>query len=85
MIYEMRTYRLRTGTVPAYLKLVEEEGIAIQKEIWASSSAISSRKSARSTRSCTSGLLRISMIANGAVPPDSAISAGWTSYPGSRP
>jgi hypothetical protein len=31
MIYEMRTYRLRTGTVPAYLKLVEEEGIAIQK------------------------------------------------------
>jgi hypothetical protein len=31
MIYEMRTYRLRTGTVPAYLKLVEEEGIAIQR------------------------------------------------------
>jgi NIPSNAP len=31
MIYEMRTYRLRTGMVPAYLKLVEEEGIAIQK------------------------------------------------------
>ena len=31
MIYEMRTYRLRTGAVPAYLKLVEEEGIAIQK------------------------------------------------------
>ncbi|MDQ0475357.1 NIPSNAP family protein [Labrys wisconsinensis] len=31
MIYEMRTYRLRTGTVPAYLKLVEEEGIALQK------------------------------------------------------
>ena len=30
MIYEMRTYRLRTGTVPAYLKLVEDEGIAIQ-------------------------------------------------------
>ena len=29
MIYEMRTYRLRTGTVPAYLKLVEEEGIAM--------------------------------------------------------
>src|SRR3954451_20019448 len=32
MIYEMRTYRLRTGTVPSYLQLVEEEGIAIQKE-----------------------------------------------------
>ncbi len=27
---EMRTYRLKTGVVPAYLKLVEEEGIAIQ-------------------------------------------------------
>ncbi|MGX5773870.1 NIPSNAP family protein [Methylorubrum zatmanii] len=31
MIYEMRTYRLKTGTVPAYLKLVGEEGIAIQR------------------------------------------------------
>lgn len=31
MIYEMRTYRLRTGAVPAYLKLVGEEGIAIQR------------------------------------------------------
>ncbi|SFI79402.1 NIPSNAP protein [Bosea sp. OK403] len=31
MIYEMRTYRLKTGTVPAYLKLVEDEGIAVQK------------------------------------------------------
>jgi hypothetical protein len=31
MIYELRTYRLKTGTVPAYLKLVEEEGIAIQR------------------------------------------------------
>ena len=31
MIYEMRTYRLKTGTVPAYLKLVDEEGIAVQK------------------------------------------------------
>ena len=30
MIYEMRTYRMRVGTVPAYLKLVEEEGIAVQ-------------------------------------------------------
>src|SRR2546425_475847 len=26
----MRTYRLKTGSVPAYLKLVEEEGIAVQ-------------------------------------------------------
>ena len=32
MIYEMRTYRLRTGTVPTYLQLVEEEGITIQKK-----------------------------------------------------
>ena len=30
MIYEMRTYRLKTGTVPAYLKIVGEEGIAVQ-------------------------------------------------------
>ena len=32
MIYEMRTYRLKTGAAAAYLKLVEEEGIEIQKE-----------------------------------------------------
>jgi hypothetical protein len=31
MIYELRTYRLKTGTVPTYLRLVEEEGISIQK------------------------------------------------------
>ena len=31
MFYEHRCYRLKTGAVPAYLKLVEEEGIAIQK------------------------------------------------------
>jgi hypothetical protein len=31
MIYEMRTYRLKSGTVPAYLRAVEERGIAIQK------------------------------------------------------
>lgn len=31
MIYEMRTYRMKTGTVPGYLKLVEEEGIVVQK------------------------------------------------------
>lgn len=31
MFYEMRTYRLRPGTVQSYLKLVENEGIAIQK------------------------------------------------------
>jgi hypothetical protein len=31
MLYEMRTYRLKTGTVPAYVKLVAEEGIALQK------------------------------------------------------
>ncbi len=32
MIYEMRTYRMKVGAVPAYLKLVEEEGIEVQKE-----------------------------------------------------
>jgi hypothetical protein len=31
MYYEIRTYRLKTGTLPAYMKLVEEEGIALQK------------------------------------------------------
>ena len=32
MLYEMRTYRLKTGAVPQYLKLVGEEGIEIQKQ-----------------------------------------------------
>jgi hypothetical protein len=32
MFYEVRTYRLKNGTLPAYLKAVEDEGIAIQKE-----------------------------------------------------
>lgn len=32
MIYEMRTYRLKAGTMPTYLKLVQEEGIALQKQ-----------------------------------------------------
>jgi hypothetical protein len=31
MIYEMRTYRMKVGSVPAYLKLVAEEGIEVQK------------------------------------------------------
>ncbi|MFB9948955.1 NIPSNAP family protein [Rhizobium puerariae] len=31
MFYEIRTYRLKNGAVPAYLRLVEEEGIDIQK------------------------------------------------------
>ena len=31
MIYEMRTYRMKVGSVPAYLKLVEEGGIEVQK------------------------------------------------------
>ena len=31
MLYEFRTYRLKAGKAPAYLKLVEEEGVAIQK------------------------------------------------------
>ena len=32
MFYEIRTYRLKNGTIPSYLKVVGEEGIAIQKE-----------------------------------------------------
>ena len=32
MFYEMRTYRLRNGAVPAYLEAVGDEGVAIQKE-----------------------------------------------------
>ena len=32
MIYELRTYRMKVGSVPTYLKLVEDEGIAVQKE-----------------------------------------------------
>ncbi|MQW89511.1 NIPSNAP family protein [Sinorhizobium saheli] len=32
MFYEIRTYRLKNGAVPAYLKVVEEEGIAIQRK-----------------------------------------------------
>ncbi len=31
MYYEIRTYRLRNGAIPEYLKVVEDEGIAIQK------------------------------------------------------
>lgn len=31
MFYEVRTYRIKTGAVPVYLKLVEEEGIGLQK------------------------------------------------------
>ncbi|MFD1625637.1 NIPSNAP family protein [Azospirillum griseum] len=32
MLYEMRTYRLKTGAVPAYLALVGEDGLAIQRQ-----------------------------------------------------
>jgi hypothetical protein len=31
MFYELRTYRLKNGAIPQYLKVVEEEGIALQK------------------------------------------------------
>ena len=31
MFYEIRTYRLKNGAIPQYLKLVEDEGIEIQK------------------------------------------------------
>lgn len=30
MFYEVRTYRLNNGALPAYLEAVEQEGIAIQ-------------------------------------------------------
>ncbi len=33
MIVEQRTYSLKIGAVPAYLKLYEEEGLAIQRPI----------------------------------------------------
>jgi hypothetical protein len=32
MFYEMRTYRLKVGAMPAYLNLVATEGIALQKK-----------------------------------------------------
>lgn len=32
MYYEIRTYRLKNGAIPAYLRVVEETGIAIQKK-----------------------------------------------------
>ncbi|MDH6265173.1 hypothetical protein M2360_000554 [Rhizobium sp. SG_E_25_P2] len=32
MYYEIRTYRLKNGAIPDYLKVVGEEGIAIQKK-----------------------------------------------------
>lgn len=32
MFYEIRTYRLKNGAVPAYLEAVGEEGIALQKK-----------------------------------------------------
>ncbi|MGV1760219.1 NIPSNAP family protein [Rhizobium sp. A22-96] len=31
MFYEIRTYRLKNGAIPQYLRVVAEEGIAIQK------------------------------------------------------
>ena len=32
MFYEIRTYRLKNGAIPDYLRAVGEEGIAIQKK-----------------------------------------------------
>lgn len=32
MFYEIRTYRLKNGAIPSYLKVVGNEGIAIQKK-----------------------------------------------------
>lgn len=32
MLYEIRTYRLRNGAIPEYLKVVGEIGITIQKK-----------------------------------------------------
>lgn len=31
MFYEMRTYRLKVGALPEYLRLVQETGLAIQR------------------------------------------------------
>ena len=31
MFYELRTYRLKVGAVPAYIQAVQDEGLAIQK------------------------------------------------------
>ena len=31
MILEMRTYRMKVGSVPAYLRIVGEEGIEVQQ------------------------------------------------------
>jgi hypothetical protein len=31
MFYELRTYRLKVGALPAYMKLVQHEGLEIQK------------------------------------------------------
>lgn len=31
MIYELRTYRLKTGTTPEYIRRVQTQGIEIQK------------------------------------------------------
>jgi hypothetical protein len=31
MFYEIRTYRLKAGAIPAYLKFIEEEVIELQK------------------------------------------------------
>ena len=30
MFYELRTYRLKVGAVPAYIQLVQQEGLVIQ-------------------------------------------------------
>lgn len=64
MFYEIRTYRLRNGAIPTYLKVVEEEGIAIQRKHLGELVGYFFSKSGRSTRSSISGLIRASMSAS---------------------
>ena len=64
MFYEIRTYRLKNGAVPAYLKVVEEEGIAIQKKhLGELVGYFYSRDRRRSTRSSISGAFPASTTA----------------------
>jgi hypothetical protein len=67
MIYELRTYRLKTGAVPTYLRLVEEEGIAIQKVHLGRLVGYFFSEPVRSTRSSTSGPMPTEAIATAGV------------------
>ena len=85
MIYEMRTYRLKTGTLPAYLKLVEEEGIAIQKSHLGELVGYFYSEIGPSTRLSTCGLSPASTTARLAARLSPPIHAGSCSHPRSKP